>query len=264
MGYLSIFLNHLQFPSVTVKSLSHVWLSVTPWTVTHQASLSFTISWSLLKVMSTELMMPSNCLILCHPLLLLPSIFPSIWVFSSKLTLYIRWPKYWIFIISPSNEYSGLISFRIDWFDLLAVQGTLERVFSSTTFWKHQLFDSQPSLWFSPHIHTWVLEKPYLWLYRPWLVKWCLCFLIQTNHSEVFWQNVVKLEKVNHTIFLMREPHQQYEKAKRYDTRWAPPPWQKLSNMLLGKSRGLLLITTEWMKSLGQAEMMFRCGCVWW
>ena len=102
-----------------------VWLFVIPWTTAHQASLSFTISWSLLKLMSTELVMPSNHLILCHPFLLLPSIFPSIRVFSNESTLHIRWPKYWSFHISPSNEYSGLISFRIDWFDL-AVQETLK------------------------------------------------------------------------------------------------------------------------------------------
>ena len=94
----------------------------------HQASLSFTNSWSLLKLMSIDLVMPSNHFILCCPLLLLPSIFPSIRVFSNELALHIRWPKYWSFSysISPSNEYSGLISFRIDWFDLLAVQVTLK------------------------------------------------------------------------------------------------------------------------------------------
>ena len=98
------------------------------WTAVHQASLSITNSWSVLKFMSIELVMPSNHLILCHLLLLLPSIFPSIRVFFRESVLRIRWPKYWSFnfIISPSNEYSGLISFRIDWFDLLAVQGTLK------------------------------------------------------------------------------------------------------------------------------------------
>ena len=93
-----------------------------------QASLSITNSWSLLKLMSIESVMPSNHLILCHPLLLLPSIFPSIRVFSNESVLHIRWPKYWSFSISPFNEYSGLISFRIDWFDFLAVQGTLKRL----------------------------------------------------------------------------------------------------------------------------------------
>ena len=115
---------------VVVWLLSCVWLFVTPWTAVHQASQSFTISQRLLKLMSIELMMPSNHLVFCCPLLLLPSIFPSITVFSSESTLCIRWPKYWSFSfsISPSNEYSGLISFRIDWFDLLAVQGTHKRL----------------------------------------------------------------------------------------------------------------------------------------
>ena len=102
--------------------------SVTPWTAARQASLSITNSWSLLKLMSIESVMPSNHLILCHPLLLLPSIFPSMRVFSSESALCIRWPKYWSFSfnINPSNEDSGLISFRVDWFDLLAVRGTLK------------------------------------------------------------------------------------------------------------------------------------------
>ena len=99
-----------------------------------------------------------NHIILCHPLLL-PSIFPSIRVFSNELALHIRWPKYWSFSISPSSEYSGLISFRIDWFDLLAVQGTLKSL-SSTTVWQHQFFGAQPSLWSNTHIRTWLLEKP--------------------------------------------------------------------------------------------------------
>ena len=116
------------FYSFVVQSLSHVWLYVTPWTAAHQASLSFTISWGLLKLMSIESVMPSNHLILCQPLLLLPSIFLSIRVFSNESALSIGWPKYWgfIFIIIPSNEYSGLISHRIDWFDLLAVQVSLK------------------------------------------------------------------------------------------------------------------------------------------
>ena len=115
-----------QFSSV--QSLSHVRLFVTPWTAAHQASLSITSSWSLLKLMSIQSVMPSNHLILCCPLLLPPSIFPSLMVFSKESVLRIRWPNYWSFSfsISPSNEYSGLISFRIDWLDLLAVQGTLK------------------------------------------------------------------------------------------------------------------------------------------
>ena len=117
----------LQVQFSSVQSLSRVRLFVTPWTAAYQASLSITNSQSLLKLMPIELVMPSNHLILYHPLLLLPSIFPSIRVFSSESALRIRWPKYWSFSfnISPSNEYSGLISFRMDWLDLLAVQGTL-------------------------------------------------------------------------------------------------------------------------------------------
>ena len=112
---------------VVVQSVSHVQLFVTPWTAACQASLSFTISQSFLKLMSTESVMPSKHVILCHPLLLLPSTFPSIRVFSNESSLHIRWPKYWSvsFSISPSNAYSGLISFRIGGFDLLAVQRTL-------------------------------------------------------------------------------------------------------------------------------------------
>ena len=113
---------------IVVQSLSHVWLFATPWTAACQVSLSFTISWSLLKFMSIELVMSPNHFILCHLLLFLPSIFPSIRVFSNEMALHIRWPKYWSFSfsISSSNDYSGLISFRIDWFDRLAVWGTLK------------------------------------------------------------------------------------------------------------------------------------------
>ena len=112
----------------SVQSLNHVQIFATPGTAARQASLSITISQSLLKLMSIKLVMPSNHFILCHPLILQPSIFPSIRVFTNESVLRIRWPKYWSFSfsISPCNEYSGLISFRIDWFDLLAVQGTLK------------------------------------------------------------------------------------------------------------------------------------------
>ena len=112
----------------SVQLLSRLRLFVTLWTAAHQASLSITNSQNLLKLMSIELVMPSNQLILCYPLLLLPSIFPSIRVFSDESVLHIRWLKYWSFSfsISPSHEYSGLISFRMDWLDLLAVQGTLK------------------------------------------------------------------------------------------------------------------------------------------
>ena len=144
---------------VVVQLLNHVQLFVSPWNALHEASLSFTITQTLLKLMSTELVMPYNHLILCHPLLLLPSIFPSIRVFSNESALCIRWPNYWSFSISPSNEYSGLISSRVDWFDLHVHKG-LSKVFSSTTIQKHQFFSPQPSLWSNYHIRTWLLEKP--------------------------------------------------------------------------------------------------------
>ena len=133
--------NDNQFSSVQL--LSCVPLFVTPWTAAHQASMSITNSQSLLKFMSIESVMPSNHLILCHLLLVLPSIFPSIRVFSNESALRIRWPKYWSFSfsfsISPSNEYLRLISFRIDWFDLLQSKG-LSRVFSNTTLQKHPTY----------------------------------------------------------------------------------------------------------------------------
>ena len=144
-----------------VQSLNRVQLFATPWTAACQASPSFTISLSLLKLMSVELVMPSNRLILCRPLLLLPSVFPSVRVFSNESALCIRWPKYWSFSfsISPSNEYSGLISFRIHWFDLVAVQGTLKSLLqhhSSKTLilWHSTLFMVQLS---HPYM---TLEKP--------------------------------------------------------------------------------------------------------
>ena len=124
--------------AVVFQSPCHVQLFVTPRTAARQASLSFTTSWSLLNLTFIESMMPSNHLILCHPLLLPPSIFPSIRVFSNDSVLHIRCPKYWnfSFSISPSNEYSGLISFRMDWLDLLAVQGTLKSLL------QHQIHNS--------------------------------------------------------------------------------------------------------------------------
>ena len=129
-----------------VQLLSHVRLFVTPWTAACQASLSITNSCSLLKLMSIKSVMPSRHLILCHPLLLLPSIFPSIRVYSNESTLPIRWPKYWSFSfnISPSNEYPGLISFRMDWLDFLAVQGTLKSILqhhsSKASILRHSAF----------------------------------------------------------------------------------------------------------------------------
>ena len=142
--FKTVFIFKLLYCLVVVQSLNHDQLFMTPWTAACQAYLSFTISQSLFKLMSIELMMPSNHLILCHLLLLLPSIFPSIRVFS-ELVLHIRWPKYWSFSfsISPSNECSGLISFRIDWLDLLAVQDTLKSIL--------QCHSSKASiLWYSP------------------------------------------------------------------------------------------------------------------
>ena len=139
------------FSSVQFSSLNCVRLFATPWITAHQASLSITNSRSSLKLMSIESLMPSSHLILCRPLLLLPAIFPSIRVFSSESVLHIRWPKYWSFSfsISSSNEYSGVISFWIDGFDLLSVKG-LSGVFFST----------QPSLWPNSHICIWLLETP--------------------------------------------------------------------------------------------------------
>jgi len=137
------------------------WLLVTPWTAACQASLSINNSRSLLKLMSIELVIPSNHLILCHPLLLPPLLFPSIRIFSNESVLRIRWPKYWSFSfnISPSNKHPGLISFRMDWLDLLAVQGTLKSLLQyhsskASILWCSAFFIVQPS------IHTWLLEKP--------------------------------------------------------------------------------------------------------
>ena len=130
----------------SVQSLSRIWLFATPWTTARQASLSITNARSLLKLISIESVMPSNHLILCHPLLLLPSVFPSIRVFSRESVLHIGWQKYWSFSfnISPSNEYSVLISFRMDWLDLLAVQGTLKSLLqhhsSKASIFQHSTF----------------------------------------------------------------------------------------------------------------------------
>ena len=148
------FSTKLQFSSV--QSLIRVQLFVTPWIAELQASLSITSSRSLLKLMCIESVRPSNPLILCHPLLLLPSIFPSIRVFSNESVLHIRWLKYWSFSfsISPSNEYSGLISFRMDWLDLPAVQGTLKSLL--------QHHSSKTS------------------------VLWCLAFFIVCTHTHIY------------------------------------------------------------------------------
>ena len=147
------------FPFSSAHSLSRVWLFATPWTTAHQGSLSITNSWGLLKLMSTESVMPSNHLILSRPLLLLPSIVPSIRVFSNESALCIRWPEYWSFGISLPKDIQ-------DWFPLgliglISLQSKgLSRVFSNTTVQNHQFFGAQPSLWFNSHFHTWLLEKP--------------------------------------------------------------------------------------------------------
>ena len=135
---------------ISVRSLSHVQLFMTPWTAAHQASLSTANSQSLLKLMSIELLMPFNHLILCHPLLLPLSIFPSIRVFSSESVLHNRWPKYWSFSfsISPSNEYSGLISFKMDWLDLLESKSLLQHHSSKSSILQCSAF-----LWSNSHIH---------------------------------------------------------------------------------------------------------------
>ena len=140
------------FQFSSVQLLSCVRLVATPWTVARQASLSIINSQNLLKLTSIELVMGSNHLVLCRPFLLPPSIFPSIRVFSSESVLSIRWPKYWSFSfsISPSNEYSGLISFRIDWFDLLAVQGTLKSLLQHRGS-KASILQRSISLWSNSH-----------------------------------------------------------------------------------------------------------------
>ena len=150
-----------QFSSV--QSLSRVRLFVTPWIAAHQASLSITNSRNSLRLTSIESVMPSSHLILCQPLLLLPSIPPSIRVFSNESTLRMRWPKYWSssFSIIPSKEIPGLISFRMDWSGWISLQSKgLSRVFSNTTVQKHQLFGAQVSSQSNSHIHTWPQEKP--------------------------------------------------------------------------------------------------------
>ena len=142
------------------------------YTTPRQASLSLTIPWSLPKFMSTASVMPFSHLILCCPLLLLPSIFPSITDFSNELAVHIRWPKYWSFSFSiiSSSEYSGLISLKTDWFDLLAIQESL-RSLLHTTVLRHQFFGALPFLQSSFHNRTWPLGKPYPWLYGPLLAE---------------------------------------------------------------------------------------------
>ena len=171
-------MNQLYINISSVQSLSCVRLFATPWTTACQTSLSITNSQSLLKLMSIESLMPSNHLILCYPLLLLPSIFPSIRVFSNESVFCIRWPKCWSFIfnISPSNEYSGLISFRMDWLDLLAVQGTLKSLLQhhrskASVLRRSAFFIVQLS-------HPYMTTGKIIDLTRWTFVGKCLCFLI--------------------------------------------------------------------------------------
>ena len=200
---------HTQFS--TVQLLSHFWLFVTSWTAARQASLSITDSWSLLKLMSIESVMPSNHLILCRPLLLLPSIFPNIRVFSDESALPIRWPKYWRFSfsfrISPSNEYSGLISFRIDWFDLLAVQGALKGLlqhhsWKASILWCSAFFKVQLS---HPYMTTgktialtrWTFVGKVLFLFFNMLSRLIITFLPRSKRLLISWlqsQSAVILE----------------------------------------------------------------------
>ena len=159
--YIYIYTHTYIYIFSSVQSLSHVWLFATPWTTARQASLSITNSQSPPKPKSIESVMPSSHLILCRPLLLLPSIFPSIRVFSNESALHIRWPKYWSFSfnISPSNEHPGWSP--LGWTGWISLQSKgLSRVFSNTTVQKHQFFGTQLSVYSNSHIHTWPLEKP--------------------------------------------------------------------------------------------------------
>ena len=179
-------------------SLSYVRLFGTSWTAAHQVSLSFTISQSLLKIRSIESMMPSNHLTLCHPLLLLPSIFSSIRVFSSELALPIKWPNYWSFSfsISPSNEYSVLISFSIDWFDFLAVQGTLKSplqlnnlkasVFQCSAFYMVQLSHPYLTTRKTIFLTTWTFVGKVRSLFFIMLTRFVIAFLPRSKCSFNF------------------------------------------------------------------------------
>ena len=181
-----------------VQLFSCVQLFVTPWTAAHQASLSFTIFWSLLKLMTIELVLPSNHLILCCPLFFLPSIFPSIRGSSNESTLHIRWPKYWSFnfSISPSSNYSGLFTFRIDWFDLLAVQGTLKsllqyRSLKATILWHSASFMVQLS---HPYMTTGKTIALTRWTFVGKVIsllfilsRFVIAFLPRSKHLLILW-----------------------------------------------------------------------------
>ena len=190
-------LNKIQFSSV--RSLSRVWLFATPWIIACQASLSITNSWSLLKLMSIELVMPPSHLILCRPLLLLPSIFPSIRVFSNESTLRMRWPKYWSFSfsVSPSNEHPGLISFRMDWLDLIAVQEILKSLLQyhsskASILWHSAFFTVQRS---HPYMTTgktialtrWTFVGNVMSLLLNMLSRLIITFLQRSKHLLISW-----------------------------------------------------------------------------
>ena len=186
------FLLSVQFSRSVVSDFA------TPWTAARQAFLSITNSQSLLKLMSIQLLMPSNHLILCHPLLLLPSIFPSIRVFSDESALRIRWPKYWScsFIISPSNEYSGLISFRIDWLNLLAVQGTLKSSpapqFKSISYLVLSIFycpafTSIDDYWTNHSLAIWTFVGIVMSLLFNMLSRLVIAFLPRSKHLLISW-----------------------------------------------------------------------------
>ena len=202
---------------IVFQSLSHIQLFVTPWITAHQASLSITISWSLLKCMSVESVTPSNHLILCCPLLLLPSIFPSTRVFSNESALRIRWPKYWSFSfnISPSNEYSGLISFRTDWFDLLAVQGTLKSllqhhnskasVLQGSAFFMVQLSHPYVTTGKTIALTRWTFVDKVMSLLFNMLSRFVIAFLPRSKCLLISWLQspstvILELRKINQIL----------------------------------------------------------------
>ena len=183
----------------SVQLLSRVQLFATPWTTAHTASLSITNSWSLLKFMSIDSVMPSNHLILCRPLLFLPSIFPSIRVFSSESVLHIRWCKYWSFSfsISPSNEYSGLISFRMHWLDLLAVQGTLKSllqhhsskpsILQCSAFFIVQLSHPHMTTGKTINLTRWTFVRKVMFLLFDMLSRMVIAFLPRSKCLLISW-----------------------------------------------------------------------------
>ena len=198
----------IQFNSV--QSLSCIWLFVTLWTAVHQASLSITNSWSLLKLMSIESVMPSNHLILCRHLFLPPAIFPSIRVFSNESVLCIKWPKYWSFSfsISPSNEYPGLISFRMDWLDLLAVQGTLKSLLQhhslkASILWRSAFFIVQLSHPYMTSgkiiaLSTWTFVGKVMSLLFNMLSRLVIAFLPRSKHLLI--SSAVILESLQNKV----------------------------------------------------------------